>query len=115
MTCHRVVRFEIGCQNRGRTTAFYRAVFGWETEPYGPWSDRIGAGAGVSGQITALGHEPHNYVMFYVEVASIADTARQVEGLGGTVVIPRHELPDGGWFAWLADPEGSMFGLIESA
>jgi uncharacterized protein len=115
MTSHRVVRFEIGCQNRGRTTAFYRTVFGWNSEPSGPWSDRIVTGAGLPGHVTALGHDPHNYVMLYVEVVSIAETARQVESLGGTVVIPRHELPDGGWFAWLSDPEGTMFGLIEPA
>jgi predicted enzyme related to lactoylglutathione lyase len=33
-----VVHFEIGCRDSERTRAFYRQLFDWETDPYGPAS-----------------------------------------------------------------------------
>ncbi len=68
-----VVHFEIGCRDQAKTAAFFAALFGWETQPMGPavMIDTKAGGAGVQGHISALGHEPHNYTIFYVQVDDI--------------------------------------------
>ncbi len=68
-----VVHFDIGCRDAERSRAFYTQLFDWSSEPYGPSSFRLttGASRGIDGYTTALGHEPHSYVMIYVEVPDI--------------------------------------------
>ncbi len=90
-----VVHFEIGCRDREKTDHFYTSLFGWTTTEYGPFSRAIDTGSdrGIPGFLTALGHEPHQYVMVYVEVDDIGAVLQQVPQLGGTVVIPETEAP----------------------
>jgi hypothetical protein len=33
--------------------------------------------------------------------------------LGGTVVLPKMPIPGVGWLAYVKDPDGNMFGLME--
>jgi uncharacterized protein len=63
---------------------------------------------------TSLGHEPHQYTTFYVEVASIVATLEAVERLGGKKIVGPVPLPTG-QFAWFADPEGNTIGLWQKA
>ncbi|MHC5111356.1 MAG: VOC family protein [Planctomycetota bacterium] len=107
-----VVHFEIGCRDKAGTAAFYSKLFDWGIESSGP-ADMIntGNGEGICGHISALGHEPHNYVTVYAEVEDIPRYLAQAEALGGKVVIPETEVPQAGHFAWLSDPEGTIIGL----
>jgi predicted enzyme related to lactoylglutathione lyase len=112
-----VVHFEIGCEDSQQAESFYGLLFGWTSRPYGTSSVSMSTGSdrGIQGHITALGHEPHHYVMFYVEVDDIESYCERAESLGGHVVVPATQLPqDGGRFAWLADPEGNHVGLLEA-
>ena len=79
-----VVHFEIGCRDRDRTDAFYSSLFGWSTTDYGPLSRQVDTGSdrGIPGYITALGHVPHNYIMFYVEVDDIVNVTAIVRYFG---------------------------------
>lgn len=108
-----VVHFDIGCRDREKTNEFYTALFDWKTTDYGPFSKSINTGSdsGIAGYMTALGHEPHNYVMVYVEVDEIAPYLEKVVELGGKVMIPENEVPGQGSFAWINDIEGNMIGL----
>ena len=110
-----VVHFDIGCRDREKTNEFFTQLFGWSTTDYGPLSKRIDTGGeeGIGGYLTALGHEPHNYVMVYVEVEDIAATLGRVGELGGEVVIPETEIPGGGHFAWFRDIDGNLLGLLK--
>jgi len=112
-----VVHFEIGCRDRQRSQAFYQQLFDWTTEPYGPSSlgIRTGSESGIQGHITSLGHEPHQYTMFYVEVEDIPAHLAKVESLGGRTLIPELPIPGGGHFAWFADPDGNTIGLLKPA
>jgi predicted enzyme related to lactoylglutathione lyase len=107
-----VVHFEIGCRDSEKTQAFYARLFGWEMQP-AQHSAMVNTGSthGIQGHITALGHEPHNYVNMYVLADDLEATLAKVEELGGTVMIPVTEVPDQGWFAWFKDIEGTMMGL----
>ncbi|MEL7499479.1 MAG: VOC family protein [Planctomycetota bacterium] len=110
-----VVHFDIGCRDRDKTNTFFTKLFGWSTTDYGPLSKSVNTGTedGIQGYLTSLGHEPHNYVMVYVEVENIASTLENVTELGGEVVIPETEIPGGGHFAWFKDIDGNMLGLIK--
>jgi predicted enzyme related to lactoylglutathione lyase len=65
---------------------------------------------GIQGHITALGHEPHNYVTVYVQVDDVQAYLDKAQKLGGKLLVPPVEIPTG-TFAWFADPEGNMIGL----
>ena len=106
-----VVHFEIGCRDKAKTKAFFTALFDWTIAEAGPASMiDTGAGTGIQGHITALGHEPHKYTLFYVSVDDINAALAKAKSLGGETVVPPVALPDG-TFAWFADPEGNTIGL----
>lgn len=112
-----VVYFDIGCRDKEQSREFYEALFDWTGEPYGPFASRLNTGSekGIQGFTTALGHEPHNYVMLYVEVDDIPAHLEKVEALGGKVFVPQTEVPGGGHFAWFTDPHGNFVGLWKPA
>lgn len=110
-----VVHFDIGCRDLDVSTAFYSELFDWSASDYGPLSKQFDTQTeeGIPGHTTALGHEPHNYVMVYVEVEDIALYLSKVEELGGQIVLPETPIPNGGHFAWFKDPSGNTLGLIK--
>ena len=108
-----VVHFEIGCQDKTRAATFYSELFGWQTQQAGPATlIDTGNASGINGHFTALGHEPSHYVLVYIQVDDLTPYLEQVKTLGGGIVVPPVQLPDGRRFAWLTDPEGNTFGLI---
>ena len=110
-----VCHFDIGCRDLGKTSAFYKEAFDWTMEPNGELQVMVNTGSdrGINGMITALGHEPHNYVMCYVETEDIEASAARIQELGGEVLIGPLPIPGGGKFAWWKDPEENLMGLFE--
>jgi uncharacterized protein len=106
-----VVYFEIGCRDSGKTAAFFSQLFGWQTQAMGPATMiNTGSTSGIQGHISSLGHEPHNYTTFYVQVDDVQAYLDKATALGGKMVVPPVEIPTG-TFAWFADPEGNTIGL----
>ncbi len=112
-----VVHFEIGCKNRPETQAFYSDLFGWKMEDYDDAAmiTPEEGEEGISGHISALGHEPHNYTVVYVQVEDLEACIAKAEELGGASVVPPTEVPGMGHFAWIADNEGTCVGLWKPA
>jgi len=110
-----VIYFDIGCKERDKTQAFYTKLFDWQPVEGDENTVMLDTGTdeGIQGAVTALGHEPHNYVMIYIEVDDIPAYLEKVESLGGETLIPKTEISDGVHFAWFADPEGTMMGLLD--
>ena len=109
-----VVHFEIGCRDRAKTGEFYSALFDWKISEQGPASNiDTGVSGALAGHITSLGHEPQHYTMFYVQVEDIRAALKMAESLGGKTLVPPVTLPGAGIFAWMADPEGNMVGLLQ--
>jgi predicted enzyme related to lactoylglutathione lyase len=107
-----VVHFEIGCRDSAKAQAFYGKLFDWTIEQQGPAAMiNTGGDTGIMGHISALGHEPHNYVTFYAQVDDLNAYLERAATLGGKTVVPPTEVPGMGHFAWLADPEGTIVGL----
>jgi len=106
---HPVVHFEIGCRDSKKTQEFYGSLFGWKIAEAGP-AAMIDTGGGITGHITALGHEPQHYTIFYVEVEDVQAYLDKATRLGGKILVPPAEIPTG-TFAWMQDPEGNTVGL----
>lgn len=108
-----VVHFEIGCRDRAKTGRFFAELFGWQIQEAGPASVIDTANPrGVGGHITSLGHEPHNYTIFYVEVEDVQASLDKAVALGGKVVVPPVPIPTGK-FAWFSDLDGNTIGLMQ--
>ncbi|MDJ1472806.1 hypothetical protein [Xanthocytophaga flava] len=110
---HPVVFFDIGCKDLNKTTTFYQSLFGWT--PSGiPLANLINTGSleGIQGQITALGHEPHNYVIVYIQVDNISLQLDRIITAGGQKLVGPVTLPNGKQFAWFKDLEGTTMGLV---
>ena len=106
-----VVHFEIGCQDSAKTADFFSSLFGWNMQSMGPATMiNTGAETGIHGHITKLGHEPHHYTTFYVQVDDVQGYLDKAGNLGGKTVVPPVEIPTG-TFAWFADPDGNTIGL----
>jgi len=104
-----IVHFEIGCRDQAATGQFYSKLFDWKLAEMGP-ATMIDTGGEVGGHITALGHEPHQFTHFYVQVDDPQATLDKVQELGGKTLVPPQEIPMG-TFAWFADPEGNTVAL----
>jgi len=108
-----VVHFEIGCRDSAKTQEFYTKLFDWKISAMGPAAMIAPEGSGVGGHISALGHEPHNYTIFYVDVDDVPAYLRKAESLGGKTLVAPVEIPNG-VFAWMQDPEGNTVGLWQA-
>ena len=107
-----VVHFEIGCKDSEATKAFYSEVFGWTISKNNFSLDiDTKSDKGIQGHITALGHEPHNYITFYIEVDDIDAYLNHIKDKGGDVVVGPVTLPDGQQFAWFKDIAGNIVGI----
>ena len=108
-----VMRFEIGCEDSAKIISFYEKVFNWRTEKNEHGADiDTGSDRGIKGAITALGHEPHQYIKFYMEVADADKACDAIRDAGGKVTIGPIDIPgDKGRFAWFTDPEGNALGI----
>jgi hypothetical protein len=108
-----VTWFEIHATDPERARSFYGDVFGWSFENEAPSYDMIGMGEGapIGGGLTAVreGGAPMN--VFNVQVEDVAATCDTVVQAGGSVVIAMQTTPTGLDFAYVADPDGSVFGL----
>jgi predicted enzyme related to lactoylglutathione lyase len=48
-----------------------------------------------------------------VEIPSLEKALSQSLALGGTVALPKMPVPGVGWLAYVKDPDGDMFGLLQ--
>jgi uncharacterized protein len=109
-----VVHFEIGCRDRAHTAEFFSRLFEWNTREEGPATMiDTATGEGINGHITALGHEPNNYVTVYILVDDVQAYLDKAVSLGGKALLPVITLPKG-QFSWFADPDGNTIGLFKA-
>jgi uncharacterized protein len=108
-----VVHFEIGCRDTTKTQEFYSKLFDWKMNAMGPAAMIAPEGPGIGGHISTLGHEPHHYTIFYVDVDDVAGYLKKAESLGGKTLVPPVDIPNG-TFAWMQDPDGNTVGLWKS-
>lgn len=99
---------EIGTDDPAATTAFFKAVMGWE------WVD---TGTGHGGYFTdgtrkvGMHTEAAACMVPYLEVTDIKDAVDKVISEGGAVMGEIADAPPLGRFATCTDPRGVRFGL----
>lgn len=120
-----VVHFEIPADDQKRARKFYQEALGWQIEPV-PGMDYsmvittamddagqpVSAGAINGGMMAREGQITSPVIT--VDVPDINATLKSVEELGGSVVVPKNEIPGMGHTAYFKDPEGNVLGLWEN-
>ncbi|HEY9489381.1 MAG TPA: VOC family protein [Chryseosolibacter sp.] len=123
---NRVIHFEIHAENVDRASEFYRAVFGWKIEPWGPpeygymhVETGNAAEPGIDGGIwKGEGSKPPlgsrlNAFNCSIEVANIDETILKVKKSGGSIIKEKAQIPGVGWLATCVDTEGNYFGVMQ--
>jgi uncharacterized protein len=115
-----VWHFEIYAEEPSALAEFYRQLFGWRIElAPGTKYWRIETGAMLARDFSgAISYRPiasSRAWVNYVHVASLDDLLAHAERLAAVVLRPKTAVPKTGWYAVLADPEGNIFGVYQSA
>jgi predicted enzyme related to lactoylglutathione lyase len=69
--------------------------------------------AGISGPAPLAETQPVNSFVCTVEITSLEKALSQSIALGGTVVLPNMPIQGVGWLAYVKDPDGNIFGLVQ--
>ena len=129
---NRIVHFEIHASDPDRAAAFYRQVFGWDTQEFlmpgedvAPenryWQVSTGSEPAASinggllvrrGAAPAAG-QPVNAFVCTIAVASVDRTVTLAVEAGGSLATPRMPIRGVGWLAYLKDTEGNLFGVLQ--
>ncbi len=117
MAAHPVVHVDLASNDPKGAGRFYADLFGWRLEHDQP-SDYLmfhGDGGPGGGFIKAgyAGTEAGGAVV-YVGSEDIDATLRRVEELGGTIEVPKTEIPGAGAFSIVRDPVGGRVGLYQA-
>ncbi len=112
----KVIHFEIPADNPERAVTFYEKVFGWKIEKWQgsvPYWTIISQDdeEGISGAI----HEKGNFktVVNIISVPSIDEFLKKITQAGGKIIMPKGEVPTGGYIAYAEDTEGNAFGIFQ--
>jgi uncharacterized protein len=124
---HSVVPFEIPVDKLDRAKTFYSSVFNWGLEDM-PVQDGVYTFAittpvdennmpkesgAINGGMYTRSDDLKNPVIT-IGVPSIDEFAKKIEAAGGTMIVPKSEVPDMGYYAYFKDSEGNIMGLWEN-
>lgn len=116
----RPIHFEILANDPERIGDFYHRVLGWEIATWEGgeqdyWLVTTGPddAPGINGGIMRR-HFPQA-VINIIEVESLEDVLAKIEAAGGRKVNGPSEVPGVGLHAYCEDPEGNLFGVLESS
>jgi predicted enzyme related to lactoylglutathione lyase len=112
---NRVVYFEFHAPDVPASMRFYEQAFGWKfnrfpgEEEY--YSITTGEGSdGINGGLMkSRDNQPRT--VNAIQVENLDQMLSRVTGAGGTVVVPRMEIPNVGSVAYCTDPGGLIFGV----
>lgn len=119
----RFVWYDLMTTDPDAAEAFYSKVIGWGTMqwdgpmPYTMWTRAPEAPLGglmtLPEEAKAAGAPPH--WLAYVSTPDCRATADKAVALGGKIIKEPTDVPETGTFAVLADPQGVVFAIYESA
>ncbi|HVF03933.1 MAG TPA: VOC family protein [Frankiaceae bacterium] len=118
-----VIHFEIVGADAARTQAYYRDLFGWESNADNPFGygvvsrhgNTAADGAGIGGGLGGAAEGYVGHLTFYVEVPDVEEALRRAEELGGRRVMEPSDVLGGvlriGRFA---DSDGHVVGVVQA-
>jgi hypothetical protein len=114
----RIIHFEIPASDPERLSAFYQKVFGWKfdkwTGPMDYWMVNTGKEGkpGINGGMLRKGG-PVAGTTNTIGVESVEGAIAAVVKAGGKQMMPKSPIPGVGYFAYCADTEGNLFGVMQ--
>lgn len=121
----RAVHFEIHASNPQKLIEFYAGLFGWTFNKWeggdywmihtGP-DDQPGINGGL---MPRRGDLPQpmaavNAFVITVDVDDIDAAVTRGKSAGGKIALPKMPVPGIGWLAYLHDPDGNIFGMMQA-
>jgi predicted enzyme related to lactoylglutathione lyase len=97
---------------------FYAGLFGWGSQQLdtggGPPYVIVDVAGRTNGSITTLRQEgvPPHWLVYFVS-ADVDASAARIGELGGRVMVPPMDIPNGSRIAVAADPQGAVFALFQ--
>lgn len=123
---HTLCHFEIPADDPERAITFYKGLFGWEITPWTggehpywmvntvPVDEKgLPTRPGVNGGLMKK-HHPQQPWANYFMVEDVAAYGEKAVALGGTIALPKTPVPGMGWFLYIKDTEGNIFGVWET-
>ena len=112
------VHVDIAADEPQRAADFYAKVFGWSAnklpgpEPYWLLSPAAGdpnvVGAGIGKR-----SEPWQTVAPTIDVDSVDDYVAKIQAAGGSILVPRIDMPGVGALVTFKDTEGNILSILE--
>lgn len=115
----RVVHFEIDAKKPERAVKFYEKVFGWKIKKWeGPVEYYLittgkESEPGIDGGLSRR-TESEPSTVNTIDVPSVDEFIKKVEANGGKIIRPKRAVMGVGYMAYFQDPEGNVFGMMES-
>jgi predicted enzyme related to lactoylglutathione lyase len=123
----RPMHFEIQASNPQALIDFYSALFGWSFNKWEGgdyWLIQTGSDnePGINGGLLPRrGPPPENMAavnafVVTIDVADLDGLLAKVEsgGSGAQVAVPKMAVPGIGWLAYVKDPDGNIFGMMQA-
>jgi predicted enzyme related to lactoylglutathione lyase len=114
---NKIVHIELGGDDAGAQSEFYSKLFDWHVEPMGDTYALWKSGTtqeDLGGGFRKLeeGEAGSQRTVVYIQVDDIEAKLAEIEGAGGRTIVPKTEIGGGhGFFAWFADPHGTVVAL----
>ncbi|MBP7114469.1 MAG: VOC family protein [Candidatus Peribacteraceae bacterium] len=126
----KVIHFEIPVTDLQKARDFYGPIFGWALQDWTMPDGSIHIGvhtthideatrqpkeAGAINGMIQLRNDKVKSPTFAVNVDSIDDRVAKVEKAGGKVIQQKVDIMGMGFYCYVQDPDGNVFGLWEDA
>lgn len=102
-----VVFFDIAGPDESGLHEFYSSIFGWDADQTGQFSVEV-----ASPVKAAIRNDPAEK-RIYVAVPDVTAALENIERSGGTIDVPRFEVPGVVILGLFRDPAGNPMGLVE--
>jgi predicted enzyme related to lactoylglutathione lyase len=113
----RVIHFEITVDDPERAIEFYKKVFGWDINKWGPidyWLIKTGEDKepGINGAIMPK-ETSYMGTINTISVNSVDVFIEKIKSNGGKIIREKTVIPGIGYFAYCQDTEGNVFGIMQ--
>jgi uncharacterized protein len=115
----RFIHFEMSADDPEKLVNFYGKVFGWTAQKWeGPvdyWLIKTGPDdqPGIDGGIGRRGRGD-TCITNTLDVPSVDEYLAKIESNGGAIARLKMPIPGIGYLAYCKDPEGNVFGIMET-
>lgn len=99
---------------------FFSQLFGWtrkevDAGPFGIYTLFQKDGQDIAGMMNPTPETPvkGSFWHSYIAVDDVDDCAQRAASIGGTVIVPPHDVPDVGRICAVADPTGAVAHLMQ--